>query len=200
MTTEDVGGEHPPEAACDHTQPTPDEVDAVMTAARVLVAVTAQSVAAVEDRVTLPQLRVLVMIASREPQNLNAVAQALGVHSSNATRACDKLVEARLLHRSEDPADRRNVILRLTESGQQLIRTVMDTRRAAIASILAKMRVQQRSSLVPPLRAFADAAGEIFHSQTWALSWTTTDPPSTHQDDRQSNPHRPHTECGCSPQ
>jgi hypothetical protein len=43
---------------------------------------------------TLPQLRVLVVIASRGPQNLAGVAQGLGVHSSNATRACDKLVEA----------------------------------------------------------------------------------------------------------
>jgi DNA-binding MarR family transcriptional regulator len=115
-------------------------------------------VTAVEDQVTLPQLRVLVVIASRGPQNLNVVAQALGVHSSNATRACDKLVEARLLHRSEDPADRRNLILRLTESGQQLVRTVIETRRAAIGTILANMRVQQRSSLIPLLRAFADAA------------------------------------------
>jgi len=36
-----------------------------MAAARVLVGVVAQSVADVEDQVTLPQLRVLVMVATR---------------------------------------------------------------------------------------------------------------------------------------
>jgi hypothetical protein len=41
------------------------EVDAVMVATRVLVAVSAQSVASVEDHITLPQLRVLVMIATQ---------------------------------------------------------------------------------------------------------------------------------------
>jgi len=74
-----------------------------MVAARVLVAVSAQSVARVEGQVTLPQLRVLVMIASRGTQNVTSVAQGLGVHASNATRTCDKLVEAVLIHRREDP-------------------------------------------------------------------------------------------------
>ena len=68
-----------------------------MVAARVLVAVSAQSVAAVQDELTLPQLRVLVMVASRREMNLGAVAEGLGVHPSNATRAVDRLVVAGLL-------------------------------------------------------------------------------------------------------
>ncbi|MFN2535463.1 MAG: hypothetical protein ABR528_09440, partial [Pseudonocardiaceae bacterium] len=66
--------------------PSAEQIEAVVLATRVLVAVTAQSIASVEDQVTLPQFRVLVMIASRGPQNLTAVAQGLGVHASNATR------------------------------------------------------------------------------------------------------------------
>lgn len=69
-----------------------DQGNAVMRATRVLVAVTAQSVAELDERVTLPQLRILVVVAIRGPQNLTAVARSLGVHFSNATRACDKLV------------------------------------------------------------------------------------------------------------
>jgi DNA-binding MarR family transcriptional regulator len=154
-------------------RPSAEEVDAVMLACRVLVAVTVQSVANVEDRVTLPQLRVLVMIASRGPQNLGSVAQGLGVHPSNATRTCDKLVNAGLLHRSDDPADRRNLILRLTPSGRGLVQTVTEHRRAAIENILAKMPAQLRHDLVPPLRALAEAAGEIPSSRAWTLGWTT---------------------------
>ena len=126
-----------------------------------------------EDQVTLPQLRVLVMIASRGTQNVTSVAQALGVHASNATRTCDKLVEAGLLHRSEDPSDRRNLLLQLTQPGLQLVHTVTEHRRAAIKDILAKMPAPGRSNLVPVLRAFAEAAGEIPPSRAWALGWTT---------------------------
>jgi len=47
-----------------------DDVEATMLAARALVAISAQSVATVEEVVTPPQLRVLVMIASQGPLNL----------------------------------------------------------------------------------------------------------------------------------
>lgn len=180
----------PADVGCAETQPTPTEIDTVLSATRVLVALSAQSVAKVEDQVTLPQLRVLVIIASRGPQNLSFVAQALGVHPSNATRTCDKLVEAGLIHRSEDPTDRRNLVLQMTESGRQLLRTMNEHRRAAIATILTKMRAQQRRSLVPELLAFAAAAGEIPDSQAWTLGWTTHPPDKTSESGKEPGPQR----------
>jgi DNA-binding MarR family transcriptional regulator len=147
-----------------------------------MIAVSAQSVASVEDQVTLPQLRVLVMIASRGPQNLTSVAQGLGVHTSNATRLCDKLVEAGLVHRSDDPTDRRNLVLQLTATGYRLVEAVTDQRRGAIATVLTKMPAPLRNDLLPALRAFADAAGEIPESQIWTLGWTTEQPIDLHSD------------------
>ncbi|MFL6149928.1 MAG: MarR family winged helix-turn-helix transcriptional regulator [Pseudonocardiaceae bacterium] len=171
----------PPNPAQDAAHPSAEQVDAVLVASRALVAVAAQSVASVEDRVTLPQLRVLVMIASRGPQNLASVAAGLGVHASNGTRMCDKLVNAGLLHRSDDPTDRRNVVLQLTPSGQQLVDSMTEHRRTAIANILAKMPARLRSDLVPALLAFAESAQEIPPSEAWALGWTTEQPGGTHQ-------------------
>jgi DNA-binding MarR family transcriptional regulator len=156
--------------------PSPEQIEAVVLATRVLVAVTAQSITSLEDQITLPQLRILVMIASRGPLNLTAVAQGLGVHASNATRLCDKLVAADLIQRSEDPADRRNLVLRLTAAGYQLVQDMTHQRRAAIATILAKMPPELRDDLVPVLRGFVQAAGEITEKQVWALGWSTEHP------------------------
>ncbi|MDN5748925.1 MAG: MarR family transcriptional regulator [Pseudonocardia sp.] len=152
-----------------------DDVDAVMAATRVLVAVSAQSVAAVDDVVTLPQLRVLVMVASRGGLNLGAVAAGLGVHPSNATRAVERLVVAGLLHRRDDPADRRNLVLELSPDGRALVDRVTNDRRAAIAEILREMPAARRRSLVPVLRSFAAAAGEVPDGAVWSLGWTTAD-------------------------
>ncbi|MGQ0574200.1 MAG: MarR family winged helix-turn-helix transcriptional regulator [Pseudonocardia sp.] len=151
----------------------PDAVEAVLASARVLVAVSAQSVAAVQDRVTLPQLRVLVMVASRGTLNLGAVAAGLGVHPSNATRAVDRLVVAGLLHRSDDPADRRHLVLALTDAGRALVQEVMGHRRAAVAAILERMPPARRRALAPALTAFAVAGGEVPDADVWALGWTT---------------------------
>jgi DNA-binding MarR family transcriptional regulator len=152
-----------------------DEVEAVLRATRVLVAVSARSVDVVDEEVTLPQLRVLVMVASRGPLNLAAVAAGLGVHPSNATRAVDRLVRAGLLDRRDDPADRRNLILQLTAAGQRTIDRVMDERRRGIAEILARMPAERRRALVPVLGAFADAGGEPPADAVWSLGWTTVE-------------------------
>jgi DNA-binding MarR family transcriptional regulator len=153
--------------------PPEEEVEAVLAATRLLVAVTARSVAEVEDRVTLPQLRVLVMIASRGPLNLGAVAVGMGVHPSNATRACDRLVGAALLTRREDPTDRRQLVLELTPAGDRLVTAVMDSRRAAVREVLTRMPARQRRALVPALRAFAEAGGEVPDRAVWSMGWTT---------------------------
>lgn len=149
------------------------DIEAVMAAARVLVAVSAQSVAGVDDVVTLPQLRVLVMIASRSGVNLGAVAQSLGVHPSNATRLVDRLVVAGLLDRRDDPTDRRNLVLALSPDGRALVDRVMDHRRTAIAEILERMPASRRRALVPVLRSFADAGEETPKDAVWSSGWTT---------------------------
>lgn len=150
-----------------------EEVEAVMLAARAIVAMTARSVAELDDRVTLPQLRVLVMVASRGPLNVAAVATGLGVHSSNATRVCERLVLAGLLDRADDPSDRRNLVLELTGSGRALVEAMNASRRTAIAQVLAAMPASRRQGLAPRMRAFAEAAGELPDTDAWALGWTT---------------------------
>ncbi|MHA6783325.1 MarR family winged helix-turn-helix transcriptional regulator [Pseudonocardia saturnea] len=149
------------------------EVEAVMAATRVLVAVSAQSVVVVDDVVTLPQLRVLVMVASRSGLNLGAVAAALGVHPSNATRGVERLVVAGLLDRRDDPTDRRNLVLELSAAGRALVERVMEERRTAIAAILARMPPGRRRALVPVLRSLAAASDVVPDGAVWSLGWTS---------------------------
>jgi len=155
------------------TKPTSDEVEAVMLAAQLLVAVTAQSIAAIEDEVSLPQFRVLVIVHNRGPQGLNAVAKSLDVHPSNATRACDKLVETGLLSRSEDPEDRRRLRLDLTDRGRRLVEGVLDRRRQQIEELLNLVPGDERRHLVRVLRSLVEAGEQIDDQPAWTYSWST---------------------------
>ena len=85
------------------------QVDAVLWASRALVGIAASSVAEIGDDVTIPQLRILVIVDTWGPLNLVAVARALAVNPSNASRAVDRLIKAGLLDRRESRADRRNL-------------------------------------------------------------------------------------------
>lgn len=138
-----------------------EDVDAVMRAARVLVAVVVRSIAEAETVVTMPQLRILMLVATREQVNLATVAEALGVHPSNASRACDRLVEAGLLQRRDSTVDRRHLVLALSPQGRALVESIVERRRATLRTVLGRMSKEHRHGLTPALRAFADAAGEL---------------------------------------
>jgi DNA-binding MarR family transcriptional regulator len=135
-------------------------VTAVLTASRVLVGVSARSLADVEDTVTLPQFRTLVVLDSHGEINLNRLAELLGVNTSTAMRMIDRLLAATLVTRAENPTNRREVILNLTTQGKQLVRKVTAKRRKEITRIVTKLPASQRSGLVEALRAFARAGGE----------------------------------------
>ena len=143
------------------SKPTTDAqvIDAALAAANVMMRVAARSVVEVEDVVTTPQLRVLILIAGSSPQTLSAVAAELGVHPSNATRTVDKLVQAGLITRSDAPRDRRFVHLELTADGTALVEHVLSVRRRAMADVFAAMPKKITRAIASAFEAFAEAAG-----------------------------------------
>jgi DNA-binding MarR family transcriptional regulator len=145
-------------------------VDAVLTASRVLVAVAARSLGDVAEEVTLTQYRTLVVLASRGPQSLAALAETVDVTSPTATRMCDRLIRKGLVQRRHDRGDRRLVRLTVTPKGRDLVDAVSERRRAEIAGLLCAIPTDQQAALVDSLRRLAEAAGEV-PEQDWSAGW-----------------------------
>jgi DNA-binding MarR family transcriptional regulator len=143
---------------------TMDDVDAVtravLTASRLLVAVSARSLAEVEDRVTLPQFRMLVVLSTRGATKLVTLADLLQVAPSTAMRMVDRLIAAGLADRQTNPGNRRETLLQLTEEGRRTVEDVTARRRAEIAAIVERLSPIQRLALVEALGAFNKAGGE----------------------------------------
>ncbi|WP_285574934.1 MarR family transcriptional regulator, partial [Streptomyces sp. RTGN2] len=72
---------------------------AVIAASRVLVAVSARSLSEIEERVTLAQFRMLVVLSTRGTTKLVALADLLHVAPSTAMRMVDRLIAAGLADR-----------------------------------------------------------------------------------------------------
>lgn len=145
-------------------------VDAVLSASRVLVAVAARSLGDVAEEVTLTQYRTLVVLASRGPQRLAALAEALDVTPPTATRMCDRLVRRGLVVRRHERDDRRTIRLTLSETGRALVHAVTERRRAEIAGLLQAIPRSQQSDLVDSLQRLTAAAGEV-PEQDWSTGW-----------------------------
>jgi DNA-binding MarR family transcriptional regulator len=159
-------GNHPDSAGVDQL------VTAVLTASRVLVAVSARSLARLEETVTLAQFRMLVVLESRPDSNLNGLADELGVNSSTAMRMIDRLLSSELVTRRDNPANRREVLLALTPAGRRLVDRVTKRRRNEIAKIVTAMPERERAQLVDALHSFATAAGEpSAGDRVSALGW-----------------------------
>ena len=152
------------------TQTVEDVIDAVLSASRVLVAVAARSLSDVAEEVTLTQYRTLIVLASRGPQNLAGLAEAVGVTPATATRMCDRLVKKELIVRSAELDDRRHVHLALTKKGLGLVSKVTKRRRHEIEAIVEAIAPREQAILVQALSRFADAAGEV-PEQDWSTGW-----------------------------
>jgi DNA-binding MarR family transcriptional regulator len=145
-------------------------VDAVVRASRVLVAVATRSLGEAGGEVTLAQYRTLVVLASRGPQGLASLAEAVAVTPSTATRMCDRLVRKGLVHRRPERGDRRQVRLSLAAQGRRLVDAVSERRRREIALLLAAVAPEGRGPVIEALGRLAEAAGEV-PEQDWSSGW-----------------------------
>ncbi|WP_405389860.1 MarR family transcriptional regulator [Streptomyces sp. NBC_01102] len=153
-----------------------DDVDAVthavLTASRLLVTIAVRSLAAVEDRVTLPQFRLLMVLSSHRDAKLVDLAERLGVNPSTAMRMVDRLIAAGLAERRVNPDNRRETELRVTPEGCRLVADVMADRRREIAAIVERLAPRQRAALVEALAAFTEAGGEQAAPDVDPFGWT----------------------------
>ncbi|HEY7595387.1 MAG TPA: MarR family transcriptional regulator [Actinophytocola sp.] len=134
--------------------------DAVLTASRLLVAVSARSIAAVDASISIAQFRLLVVLFSRGAQKVTTLAQALGVNPSTATRTIDRLLDRDLVDRQPNPESRREMRISLTSAGKRVVRDATRRRRAEIAAIVERMPATHQRGLVRALNAFSVAGGE----------------------------------------
>ena len=134
--------------------------DALLTASRLLVAISARSIGQVDDSITIPQFRTLVILSNRGSINLATLASLLGVQPSATGRMVDRLVSAGLIDRLPHPTSRRELLAALTKRGREVVRRVTEYRRAEIAGIVQKMPPAERHGLVRALTAFTAAGGE----------------------------------------
>lgn len=146
-------------------KPTDDPFDAITDAllvvSRVLVAVSARSIADVDDTLTIPQFRSLVLLSNVGPVNVRTLAQLLRLHPSSTRRILESLITAGLIVRQTDSGSHRHDVADVSWRGRRVVNAVTARRRDAIAEIVAVMPPHRRHHLVRAPTAFADAREQL---------------------------------------
>ncbi len=127
------------------------DVDWLLTHLRDVVATSPPAVWAGRG-MTLPQLTTMHLISALEPVSLTDLARALGTRPPATSAMVDRLADAGMVCRTQDPANRRRVKLTLTDAAKQIIGdTGPDTARR-LQAVLAGMSPQSRGHLIDVLR------------------------------------------------
>jgi DNA-binding MarR family transcriptional regulator len=132
-------------------------VEVMMATSRTMTAIVARTLSEVAEQITVPQLRVLVLLSTRGPMNLTTIARHLAVNPSNASRTCDQLVATDRIVRAPDPQDGRSAVLELTADGARFVGDLMAARRRLIDAVVSRMGTVDQRALVQGLDAFIAA-------------------------------------------
>jgi DNA-binding MarR family transcriptional regulator len=138
----------------------PEAVDILQAATRVLAGVALRSLDVLGGTVTLPQFRMLAVLADLGQARSVQVARTLGLEASTVTRLADRLVAAGHVVRGSEPGHRSVVTLELTATGRDLVSQVAAWREQELARILGQLPVVGRVQVTTALRQLVDAAGE----------------------------------------
>ncbi|UKO99553.1 MarR family winged helix-turn-helix transcriptional regulator [Nostoc sp. UHCC 0870] len=99
------------------------------------------------DSISIPQLRSLAFLKRRPGASLSEVADHLGVTCATASTTIERLVQRLLVQRTDNPQERRRIVLNLTPEGKHLLEQSQAKTRAHIAEILQDLTPEQISQI-----------------------------------------------------
>lgn len=104
---------------------------------------------------TITQLKGVFLLADSGAMIVGRVAEGLGIGRPAASILVDGLVGLGLVERSEDPADRRRTIVRLSPRGHELALRLQQGERRVVRALVGRLADDDLAALVRGLRALA---------------------------------------------
>ena len=92
-----------------------------------------------DPHVTMAQMRVLMLLSVVGEARMSDLAHKLGISLSTLSSLVDRLVEAGLAHRRDDPRDRRSVLVSLAPAGTQMLDQFQELGAAHLRLLLGQL-------------------------------------------------------------
>ena len=101
--------------------------------------------------VTGPQLSTLRVVHRLQPVSTGALARAAYIGYATLTGILDRLEERGLVTRTRDPADRRTVILNMTNAGERLLKSAPSLLQVRLREELLRIPESEQQALLKSL-------------------------------------------------
>jgi len=101
----------------------------------------------IDLELTMSQVKGLRTLAYHTPATITQIADVLKISQPTASQLVDRLVQGGLAQRTEDPTDRRRMLVRLTKKGQQLHERLRGVWRTRFRHWLQRMNTDELEAL-----------------------------------------------------
>lgn len=109
--------------------------------------------------VTMPQMKVLMLLRENGALRVGVLARHLNVSTPTITGIVDRLVRQDLVKREDDPSDRRVVLNVLTPKGEQLMERLRHRSDEELTRIIGGLSTQEQTDLARSLKRLEEAVG-----------------------------------------
>ncbi len=114
--------------------------------------------ALLEVGVTMSQAKVLYLVQAEPDLRMSDLSARLGVSLSTVSGVVDRLVDQALLTRRDDPADRRHVVLRITDAGSTQLDLFRELSSGEVRALLSRIGAADLAIVERALDILAAAA------------------------------------------
>lgn len=108
--------------------------------------------------ITMAQAKLLYVVATAGQPSMSEIAQRLGVTISTTSGAVERLVELGLLARTEDPANRRQVRVSVTDAGRATLEQVRELSTRQLHVLFEHLDDRDLGVIERAIRIMTDAA------------------------------------------
>ena len=119
-----------------------------------------------EVGMTMSQAKVLYLVQAASGLRMSDLSARLGVSLSTVSGVVDRLVDQGLLNRRDDPADRRHVVLWMTDAGTTQLQLFRELNEGQIRALLSRIDAADLVVIEQALDVLAAAAARRAVAQT----------------------------------
>ncbi len=117
-----------------------------------------------ENNYSISQLNALFRIRHKGACGVSDLGEEMGVTNAAASQLLDKLVQQGLVERAEDPQDRRNKLITLTEAGLRVSEQSMQARQGWLDQLAASLTPAEQAQVQAALQLLIERA-EVLESE-----------------------------------
>ena len=111
---------------------------------------------------TLIEINTIIVIGIHERKSMSEIANQLGVSFGTPTVTIDRLIGKGLVERIRDEEDRRQVFIKLSETGSKVHQSVIEIRKRVTEAIFGILSPEERTSLVSILSKLNNHFDDFF--------------------------------------